>query len=385
MIDGAKPVFHVYLGTLNHHTPLGDPAPITGIFATSLNASGALSPGRLVDQSLNDVIWMLTDQAGAVLYATFDIANSDQSHVAAFRIHPETADLEFLTSQPTGGTEASHATLSADGRHLLVANYNPEGLVGRPDQAVRVFPVSASDGLGAPTDTVRHNGSGPRKDRQARAHPHCVLQRPNTSDIYVADLGMDRIFVYGLSKDGQLTHKPDCDFSFPAGDGPRHIVFSNDGARMFVVCELNAKVLSYDLANAAVPTNPIDVFAISDARGVDAQPSGIALSGAGDALLVALRGCDEILSLHVSPDGKLTQAGRSDSGGKTPRDMKLLPSGRHLIVANQDGANVSVFSISPDDIGTLTKSASLVIDQPMAIAVLPYDPSATADPFKETL
>jgi 6-phosphogluconolactonase len=100
---------------------------------------------------------------------------------------------------------------------------------------------------------------------------------------------------------------------------------------------------------------------------------------------VALRGCDEILSLRVSPDGKLTQAGRSDSGGKTPRDMKLLPSGRHLIVANQDGANISVFSFSPDDIDTLTKTASLVIDQPMSIAVLPYDPSATAGPFKETL
>jgi 6-phosphogluconolactonase len=44
-------------------------------------------------------------------------------------------------------------------------------------------------------------------------------------------------------------------------------------------------------------------------------------------------------------DGKLTAAGHESTGGKTPRNFGIDPTGQILIAANQDSNNVVVFKI----------------------------------------
>jgi 6-phosphogluconolactonase len=104
------------------------------------------------------------------------------------------------------------------------------------------------------------------------------------------------------------------------------------------------------------------------------QPAGIIRTADDRFLFASLRQSEEILSLEVdAASGRLRQTGRWPSGGKTPRDLELSPSGRHLLVANQDSDNITVFAV---DAATGTLSApiqQLPVGTPMTIkfAVFP--------------
>jgi 6-phosphogluconolactonase len=47
----------------------------------------------------------------------------------------------------------------------------------------------------------------------------------------------------------------------------------------------------------------------------------------------------------LEPDGKLKPVGHQGEGIKTPRNFNIDPSGRWMIVANQDGNSLVVFKI----------------------------------------
>ncbi|MDE0591487.1 lactonase family protein [Halocynthiibacter sp. C4] len=365
--------FQIYAGSLTRPMPQYESASGEGITLLSINDAGTRTAPHVVEDQFDDTIWIVRDRAGEFLYSTFETSDGDQSYIAAFRIEKRTGDLTLINSQPTGGNEACHATLSSDGRYLLVANYNGEGFEGLPDQSMTVFPVLGDGGLGEPTATIRYVGRGPRQDRQTRPHAHCVEQRPGTNDFYVADLGLDRIAVYALSHDGQLIHKPGCDVTLEPGDGPRHLVFSADGKRMFVVCELNAKVLSFALSEPQGQAHLIDSFGIGASNGIEAQPSGIVLTKTADTLFVALRGCDEILTLPVTSQGLLLEAVRSPCGGQTPRDIKLLPTERHLLVANQNSSTISVLPIDKHTCAVADPVTQIEVGTPMVISVHPLN------------
>ena len=57
--------------------------------------------------------------------------------------------------------------------------------------------------------------------------------------------------------------------------------------------------------------------------------------------------------------GKLTAAGQTPTGGKTPRNFGLSPDGSFLLAANQNSGNVVVFRIDQKT-GALTATGSKV-------------------------
>ena len=102
------------------------------------------------------------------------------------------------------------------------------------------------------------------------------------------------------------------------------------------------------------------------------QPAGILLSPDGRHLFVGLRVCDEILVLRIGENGRLTQTARMPSGGKTPRDFSFSPSGRHLVVANQDSDRLTVFGVD-HAAGTLSEPLQhFDIGTPMSIKLAAY-------------
>lgn len=301
--------------------------------------------------SIDDTAWLVPDPARGRLYSTFEHSGTNQSAVAAFAV--EQTGLRRIGSQQTLGNEACHASLSTDGRFLLVANYNGANPEGYPDAALTVFPIT-DDGLGAPVASVVHTGSGPNKERQTTAHAHCVVQSPAGDIVYVADLGIDKLVAYSLDNSGGLTRQPGRDFTFPPGLGPRHLVFSADGSSLFVVSELIATVVSLAVDPETGALSQRDAFRIPSRDGGIVQSSGILLAPDGRHLFVGLRVCDEILVLRIGEGGRLTQTARVPSGGKTPRDLCFSPSGKHLVVANQDSDRLTVFRVDHET-GTLSE------------------------------
>ncbi len=318
--------------------------------------------GRLslseVTGNIDDTAWLVPDPTRGRLYTTCEITGTNQSAAAAYVV--EKTGLVRLGEQQTLGNEACHASLSTDGRFLLVANYNGANPEGAPDAALTVFPITAN-GLGAPTASVTHTGSGPNPARQTTAHAHCVVQSPTSDLVYVSDLGIDRLVAYRLDPQGKLTADPTRDVQFPPGLGPRHLVFYPDGKSLFVVSELTPTVITV----TATGQHRFDIPGTT-------QPAGILLAPDARHLFVGLRLSHEILVLRVGADGQLTQTARVPSGGNTPRDMSFSPSGNHLVVANQDSDRLTVFRVNHAD-GTLSKPLQhLEIGTPLSVKLAAF-------------
>lgn len=319
--------------------------------------------------NVDDTAWLVPDAQRRRLYSTCEVTGANQSAVAAYAI--EDTGLRRLAEQPTLGNEACHASLSTDGRFLLVANYNGANPEGYPDAALTVFPITDT-GLDPAVARMRHTGSGPNRERQTTAHAHCVVQSPTTDTVYVSDLGTDKLVAYALDTSGGLTRQPARDFTFPAGLGPRHLVFSADGQSLFVVSELIATVVSLSVDPTTGVLTLRDAFRIPSLDGGIVQSAGILLAPDGRHLFVGLRVCDEILVLRTGDDGRLTQTARVPSGGKTPRDLAFSPSGKHLVVANQDSDRLTVFRVDHAT-GTLSEPLQhLEIGTPLSVKLAAF-------------
>ena len=57
------------------------------------------------------------------------------------------------------------------------------------------------------------------------------------------------------------------------------------------------------------------------------------------------RGENTIVTFKVGSDGKLTLAGHTSCGGDWPRNFVIDPSGKYLLVGNQNSGNISMFGI----------------------------------------
>lgn len=302
--------------------------------------AGTLTPLGSVS-GIDDAIWLVADSASQRLYACAG-RSGQESRVVAYAIDPASGDLRLLNEQPAGGTDCCHASLSRDGRFLMVANYNGGTIPGVPDAAARVFPVTAA-GLGTPAATVRHQGTGPNLVRQERDHAHWIGQDPVGGHVRISDLGIDRLVAYRLGADGSLTPDPAADLAIPAGLGPRHAVLDAEGRRLFVIAELEAAVLSFAAEAEGVAMEQVGMVRIDAPVGIENYPSGIALTRDGGHVFGALRGVDEVIGLAVDAgNGALSVTARWPSGGEWPRDLCLSPGGRHLIVANQNGGTIAV-------------------------------------------
>ena len=369
----AVPIF-AFAGSLTRPAPNYGDANGRGISTLGFDdTTGRLEP-LLMTGGIDDASWLTVDAPRRRLHAICEVEGADQSAVTTFAIDPATGGLTRLGQQPTGGQTACHASLTPDARFLAVANYNAGVPPGAPDGAGRVFPIEADGTLSAAAASVMQRGSGPNPTRQERSHAHCAMPSPDGRYIYITDLGLDRIVVYALGAHVSLTHQTSSDFNTAPGIGPRHLVFSRDGLRLFMISELIPTVLSLAVDPETGAMTEQDRFDIASLDGGVVQPAGIIRTADDRFLFASLRQSEEILGRAVdAASGRLRQTGRWPSGGKTPRDLELSPSGRHLLVANQDSDNITVFAV---DAATGTLSApiqQLPVGTPMTIkfAVFP--------------
>ena len=157
-----------------------------------------------------------------VLYAVNEL---DVGTVSAFAV-AEDASLTPLAVRLTGGAAPCHLAVSADARHLLVANYT--------SGSVSVHPLDADGVPGERCDLLHLEGEGPVADRQEGAHAHMVAPDPNGPEVLIADLGSDRVWRARLDPvSGRLTVAGAAVVAAP-GTGPRHLRYAIDGAVLLV-------------------------------------------------------------------------------------------------------------------------------------------------------
>jgi len=270
---------------------------------------------------LNDTTFVILSHDQRTLYAVGSLPETGESAAASYRVAGDS--LELLSCRAAAGKAACHQAESADGHFLYVANY----LTG----SVSVFPVD--DGvLGERIQLVEHTGCGPNTARQECAHTHQCTFRPGTNELFVCDLGIDKVMVYDQNTEtGLLSLKEE--IAMPGGMGPRHLVFA-DADHFYVTGELD-NVVRYVV-------NDKGWKIIGEMSTLPAEWKGENTSAAirlhEGALWVSNRGHDSLCKIKLGKNGEMLSNSWTFTGGKIPRDFMFVPDG--ILFAHQGGGGV---------------------------------------------
>ena len=299
--------------------------------------------------SVPDLFHLVRDQESGLLYGAVRKGFGAKKRCGAVVVLIPTADGQLQVAQTLQiqGRTPCFVTLDPDRRHLYTANYSSGDL--------SEIPLGDDGRISGEARSIRHTGHGPTP-RQKSPHPHCALFDPAGKQLYVCDLGTDRIHVYDWTPGQGINTPAAAELPLPPGAGPRHLVFSPDGNRLYVADELNstAAVFLRDAKTGewrfktAVPT-------LKSPGDKPNYPGAIKLSADGGTLFVTNRGDNSISVFDAAPDGNIKLRETIPAGGDFPSDLLISADGKILAVANFKSGNVT------------TPEGSVEIKQPIAL------------------
>ncbi|WP_198365834.1 lactonase family protein [Burkholderia ubonensis] len=337
----ADGVYNLLVGT---YTDGGSDGIYVYRFDTKTGSVAPVSSTKTVNPS-----YLLPSRDGRTVYAVNELPGDNgpadqRGGISAFRFDAKTGTLAFINRVSSEGNDPCYLSLSPDGKYLVTANYS---VAADPGGSFAVFPLREDGAVGQAALTVHHQGSGPVKGRQDGAHAHSAVFSPDGRILFVQDLGADKIFGYHYTVDGSrgLISPTDTRYTpVKPGSGPRHMVFDANGRYAYVTSELNAAVEVFGHQDGKL--TPVQTVPMA-APGFKGKVGGAALhlSPDGRFLYASNRGdANEIVIYAVNPaDGRLKTVGRQSSLGRTPREFLIDPTGKWLIVGNQDSDTFYVF------------------------------------------
>jgi 6-phosphogluconolactonase len=295
----------------------------------------------------------------------FSLGGSKGDSVNAFSIDKSTHHLTLLNSQSLGNSYGA-CYLQADqtGSWLIVGNYG--------SGSVTVLPIEPNGMLGPVSQTIQHEGKSIDPERQQKPFVHSINIAPNNRDVFVPDLGTDKIMSYTLDhKTDQLISSPIPFTTVTPGSGPRHFAFHPNGKFAYGINEMSATITAFNYNEGAlqsfqtVKNLPDDYTGRKWAADIHISPDGKFLYGSNRA--------HESLGIYKinAETGNLTLVGHQQVHGKTPRNFTIDPSGNYLLIANQDSDNIVVFKRNHET-GALTFTGKeITISQPVCLKFLP--------------
>lgn len=348
----------VFVGTYTHEKS-------EGIYAYRFNSiNGDLLPIGLAAK-VDNPSYLITDATGNFLYTvseTDSFGGVGTGAIHVFAIHRLSGALELRQQLSSEGAAPCHLSLDHTGKYLFVANY-----MGGSIAAFRV----GEDGRLEPHHQVIQGGpgSGVNALRQSQAHAHYVHASPDNRYVLGVDLGRDLVLGWKL-RDGYLDTVST--LSPGPGSGPRHLAFAPAGDNVYVVNELTSEVaqVSFDAETGAMQLRSTISALPTDYIG---NNTGAAISTVnGKHLYVSNRGHNSIGQFLINPiDGHLTALEWFPSGGQTPRHFEIDPTGRWMIVANQDSNNLVLFSISTPNGRLLPHGKPQELAMPVCVRFVP--------------
>lgn len=349
-----------YLGTYTDHGS-------RGIYAVKLDGeTGTLSPPKLV-AALRSPEFLALHPNGRYLYSlTQDSRDGGRATAALFAcmLDPKSGALQALNDQYVQGAPLTHLAVDATGRMLVAASYNGGYVVS--------FALKGDGRICQVASRFTQTGPlGPNHARQDASHPHSVTFSPDNRFAFVANLGLDRVFIYKIDPSRATLAPNDPAFvQLAPGIGPRHTKFSPDGLFFYVLAELDGSVTvcRYDGAHGALTpiqrlsTLPDDFHGANTSSEIRVHPSG-------RWVYAANRGPNSLaVFARDAVSGTLTRLEIVPTGGETPRNFALTPDGAWLLCAHQTSDNLTVFRVDQNT-GRLTAVPSTA-RVPTAVCVL---------------
>jgi len=321
--------------------------------------SAELTPAGLAAK-IPSVAWIASSPDGKVLFAASEVNlfnGKATGAVASFRI--QGGELQQLSSQNSASVGTCHVAVDRTGRVLLSADYGGGSAASFLIDGGRLSPIVWTEHYGV---------HGPNADRQESAHAHFASFSPDNRFAYINDLGGDTIHIYLLdAKTATLT--PAGAYHAKPGSGPRTLHFHANGHTAYSVNELvsTVDVLEWKKADGSL-TLVTSIELLPEGYRGPSRACDTVITRDGKFVYFANRDKDFLYSFKAEfKTGAPMPIGRSNCGGKTPRNFTLDPTERWMLVANQDSSLISVFARNPETGALADEGKSFAAATPMRI------------------
>jgi 6-phosphogluconolactonase len=368
--------YWVYLGTYT-----GGPNGSKGIYRAKLK-SGELTDLQLAAE-VNSPSFLAVSPNNKFLYAvgeTTQVGDKKEGTVHAYQIDATTGALKKLNDEKTGGGGPCHIAVNRTGKYAIVANYN--------GGSTALFKLKDDGSFEKQCDFVQHQGKSVNPSRQEGPHAHCAVfvgpAGTDTEFAYVVDLGLDQVLMFKLDPEkGKLVPNNPPFVKLPDGSGPRHIAFNPNTGKAYVCGELDSTVITlrHDRQTGLLETwkgegavlstlpkdTPDDVRKKNSTAEIVVHPSL-------QTVFVSNRGHDSIATFRVTVEK--TEAGphlssAGDNAIKTPRNFNVDPTGKWILVANQDGGTVRVIEWSDSQGNGKMTGRKVELKNPVCVQFVP--------------
>lgn len=277
---------------------------------------------------------------------------NDALHLFQVTEEAKTVSIQLLSSQPTNGKAPCYVNYHPATSQAFTANYNGGSLT--------TFGINQDrNEIAYPLSVEVYEGNGPFLPNQQQAHIHCAQFSPDSTLLYICDLGSDRIHCRHLASGETMP-----DIEVEPGSGPRHLIFSNDGRFAYLINELSGFVTVF--ANQG---NTLKALQYAQCDSVGGHGSAdIHLSPDGRFLYASNRLKSDGVSIYSvnAETGLISKIGYQLTGIH-PRNFAITPNGRYLLCACRDSNEVQIYSIDAES-GLLTPTGDVIqMSQPVFV------------------
>lgn len=333
-----------------------------GVYVYEMNKkTGALRYLSISDQ-ITSPSYLAVHKNGQWVYAVNEYDGGEETFAAvtALKYNSEDHSLRYLNEVSSMGQYPCYISIDNSGKFVMAANY-----VGG---SVTLYPITEEGLLDPHTSYKKHKG-GSEHPRQEAPHAHQIIQHPTQDFVVAVDLGADRIYEYKLDT-LSLTLDYVGDFpNSPKMSGPRHMAFHPTLEIGYMLNELIGTVEVFPTQDAVRFRRSIQMISTQE-EGDQRDPASAAIKvhPNGKFLYASNRGeLNEIVVFSIDEAGTLSSAGRQSSLGEIPRDFEIDPSGKFLLVANQNTGTIVTFAIDQET-GELTETG-YVMESPTPVCL----------------
>lgn len=258
--------------------------------------------------------------------------------VAAFRIL-DNGGLTLLNKAPVNGLRPCYLSVDKKNRFLLSAGYH--------DGKMTVLRLKKDGSVGEVTDEVFMTGIALDGGHHYMCHVNCAIFSPDERFVFSVDTGLDQVKIYEFNHQrGKL--KLHGILRCEINDGPKHMLFSNDGKFAYLTFENKnmVKQYSYDAENAKF-TEIEALSTLPEGAGDHSNTVALKLTPDDKYLFVANSGNNSVAVFGIDETTKkLSRICVLPISGEYPRDLLLCDDKKTFACVNQFSDSITFFEMN---------------------------------------
>lgn len=297
-----------------------------GIYSFSFDQETGIAT-KQANLMLTNPSYLTISKNGKFIYAVSEVGNTNAT-LSAISFNKKTGKMILLNSEPTHGEDPCYVELGNG--FALTANYS--------GGTMSYFPLLLNGEVGPNYALFKGTKNVTDLGRQHLPHIHCT-KIAYDGYIFVTDFSGDKILAYSFDKTKKKIVPQGIAAKIEEHSGPRHLIFSKNGAHAYLINELSGKVTAFNYVNGKLGFLQSIVSDEAHAKGA----ADIHLSPDGQFLYTSNRlKNDGITIFRVAANGRLTRIGYQQTGIH-PRNFAITPNGKFLLVACRDSNKIQVF------------------------------------------